>query len=376
MKRLFVCIFFAVALGSIPLAAQGQISPGIQDDVYVVQPGDSAWKIAGDVFTDPTLWREVVSLNPILNEHGRITVNPANSWTYVMMHPGEKLFGLKELGILPTIIPISQVLTVPPATITVHKISPWTWWLLALALLFLIACYLMYWSLTRDPATSGPAIVPGGISPENAEISIQEVAARQYRRETGNRLTSQYFTVLRSTPGHIWGVMNVSYANGSSVPRQLHGERAYEALVRFPGGKKETIYMLQACGNDLRFGNITRYLPGPEFRFEADQPTTTIDPDQTLPPDQQVQPEPATQPTPEPEPVTVPATEAISNASANNSPSTPAIETGVVRFEFRKANNGQPSMVRLQGIAADELFLEVGPNVTTLRYRELVEIKN
>ncbi len=181
------------------------------------------------------------------------------------------------------------------------------------------------------------------------------MAVRQNWRQTGVALPSQQFTVLRQTAGRIWGVMNVSYADGRSVPRQLHGDRAYEALVRFPGGTEEALYMLQACGNDLRYGGISRYLPGPDFRFEAD-------------PAPVVQPAPVAAPEPEPAPVAAePAT-----APAQAAVATAAVDDGMVTFEFRKQSNGQPNLVRLQGIETEEFFFSVGSTGTTLRYREAI----
>jgi hypothetical protein len=117
--------------------------------------------------------------------------------------------------------------------------------------------------------------------------------------------------------------------------------------------------MLQACGNDLRYGGISRYLPGPEFRFEAD-PVVAI-PTPAPAPQPAVQPAAVTPEPPAPQPAPAPAQAAAS---------TPQGE-GVISFEFKRANNGQPNMVRLQGIEAEEFTFSVGPDGTTLRYREV-----
>ena len=147
---------------------------------------------------------------------------------------------------------------------------------------------------------------------------------------------------MEQVAGRIWGVLNIRYADGREVPRRLSGESAFRARVRFPSHTEETLYMLQACGNDLRYGGISRYLPGPEFRFEADMPAT-----------------------PAPAPIAVP--EALVETVA-------ITDDGTVTFEFKKATNGQPSMVRIKGIETEEFTFSAGPDGTTLRYKEVAKV--
>jgi hypothetical protein len=358
-NRLFVCLItLALLLGvaSAPLAAQ--------EDTYTVQNGDNLWKLAGSHLDSPLFWEQIYRDNPFLQEPGRRFQK--DGIVYVMVRPGEKLVGLEKLGIIADITPIDklQLAKPDPVAYRVPTTPAWVWWPLGLALLALIVAYLIYRMLTRDPATAGPAMVPGGINQENAATRIQAMAARQNEARTGITVPAQQFTILRQTAGRIWGVMNVRYAGGRSIPRQLHGERAYEALVRFPNGTEETLYMLQACGNDLRYGGISRYLPGPDFRFEADPAPVPV-----------AQPAPAAAP---PEPA--PAPEPVAPAPAVAEPTSPAPaqapapqEVGVVTFEFKRATNGQPTLVRLQGIEAEDFHFSVGPNGTTLRYREMAE---
>ena len=342
---MLVCLLATLALllavaTSAPLAAQ--------EDVYVVQPGDNLWKLAGSHLDDVRLWEQIYKDNPFLRESGRRFQK--KGIVYVLIRPGEKLVGLEKIGIMAEIAPISQLELPQPAPVVYHvPTTPrWVWWPLGLALLLLIAAYLIYRMLTRDPETAGPSVVPGGVNPEDAASQLQQMAARQNQERTGVTIPAQQFTVLRQTAGRIWGVMNVRYADSRSVPRQLHGERAYEAIVRFPNGNEETIYMLQACGNDLRYGGISRYLPGPEFRFEADQPAVPV--------------APVAEPTPAPAPV--------------EQTSAPAPqEEGAITFEFKRASNGQPAMVRLKGIETEEFSFSVGNEGTTLRYREVTANK-
>lgn len=361
-NRLFVCLItltLLLGVASAPLAAQ--------EDTYVVQKGDNLWNLAGSHLDSPLLWEQIYRDNPFLREPGRRFQK--DGIVYVMVRPGEKLVGLEKLGIIAEITPIDKLELAQPAPVVVHEkiTSPFAWGLFVLALLALIAVYLIYRMLTRDPATSGTPIVPDGVTPENAGSHIQQMAARQNQARTGITVPAQQFTVLRQTAGRIWGVMNVRYADGRSVPRQLHGDRAYEALVRFPNGTEETLYMLQACGNDLRYGGISRYLPGPEFRFEAD-PAPVVVPQ---PAPAAAEPAPAPMPVAEPVPAASPVVAEPATVAQAQTP-TPQ-EDGVVTFEFKRATNGQPNLVRLQGIEAEDFHFSVGPNGTTLRYREMAE---
>ncbi len=347
-------LILVVLLGGYPVAAQQTNN----DDVYEVQPGDSAWRVAGKVMNDPTLWEEVVRRNPFLKEKGRVTYDPGTGWFKVMMHPGEKLYGLRELGITGTSVSSTFV----PESVTMARWSKADWerlnWLLAA---LLVALVVLFWYIflrsRRDPVSSGPAIVPGGVAPENAPARFQEMAARLNTNRTGSELSAQNFQILSSQAGRIWGVLNVRYANGQEVPRLLNGDRAYRAEVRFPDGKTETLYMLQGCGNDLRYGGISRYIPGPEFRFEADPEPVVAPP--TVPVEQPV----VTQVPP----VVAGVQSTGEFVREKDAPS--VAELSVVRLEIRSATDGKPAMVHIVGIdETKDNTVEIKPGEVTFRY--------
>ena len=277
MKNILILMLvLAALLGVYPVAAQQTNN----DDVYVVQPGDSAWRVADRVMDDPTLWQKVIEKNPFLKEKGRITRDGKTGWVMVMMHPGEKLYGLRELSITGTSV---QSTFIPESLTTARwskaDLERLNWFLVALLIALAASFWYIFLCSRRDPVSSGPAIVPGGVAPENAPARFQEMAARLNANRTRSELSAQNFQVISSRVGRIWGVLNVRYANGQEIPRRLDGDRAYQAEVRFPDGKTETLYMLQGCGNDLRYGGISRYIPGPDFRFEADpEPATAPSP--------------------------------------------------------------------------------------------------
>ncbi|MES2213415.1 MAG: hypothetical protein V4473_01070 [Patescibacteria group bacterium] len=369
-------VMLALLLGAVmPLAAQEERN---DPDVYVVMPGDSAWSISGDVFHNPLLWRQVVEKNPFLKAKGRITVNEKNGWTYVMLHPGEQLFGLAELGILPKQVPLSELGIKIPDPVVINQVSNWTWFILGLALLLLIAAYLIYRMLTRDPVNSRQAMMPGGVTDTTAPTVMQQVAARAagYTRPVStNSAIYQQFTIVRQTAGRIWGNMTVSYADGRSIPRRLSGERAYQAEVRFPDGHTETLYMLQGCGNDLRMGGISRYLPGPEFRFEAD-PAPVVPP-ATVPIAETPTSAPAEAPAPVVEPVATPQVTALAQPEINRSgefirsKDAPAVASGsgIVKLEIRRASFDNPAMLRMSGIDEKaDTTCEVEEGMVTFRF--------
>lgn len=357
MKHILILMLtLAVLLGGYPVAAQQTNN----DDVYVVQPGDSAWRVAGKVMDDPTLWQEVVKKNPFLNEKGRITFDRKTGWIKVMMHPGEKLVGLGITEPAP-----SETTFLPQSATTVRwsevGLDRLVWTLLALVFLFLFIFWYVLLRSRRDPVSSGPAIVPEGVAPENAPARFQEMAARLNANRTGLELSGQNFQIISSQGGCIWGVLNVRYANGQEIPRQLNGNRAYRAEVRFPDGKTETLYMLRGCGNDLRYGGISRYLPGPDFRFEAD-PEPVVVPPPIVPAEQ-------------------PAVSQESTATGGVQPNGEFVrekdapvaavvnEPSVVRFEIRKSTDAQPAMVRITGInEGEDTTVEIKPGEVTFRY--------
>lgn len=344
MTRMFVCLItLALLLVALPLAAQE-----FPTDQYVVSEGDTLWDLAEVYQGNPLLWQRLVDRNPFLKQPGRVVERGGK--IYVLIRPGEILEGLQELGIMPpTPIPINEVL---PQPVTVEKVPDWVWWLLALLILIILVgnlWYLVQRMLTTDPVSSRPAMVQGGVNEANAITAMQQVAARAAGHNPGisrDPSTYQQFTVIRQTAGRIWGNMTVRYADNRSVPRRLNGDRAYQAEVLFPDGRTETLYMLQGCGNDLRYGGISRYLPGPEFRFEADPAVQPVAPATEL----AAQPEPA----PTLEPVVAPA---------------PAANRSSLTFEMKRSTNGEPHLVRFDSDQIEEFFIGRDRRIT-IRYRE------
>jgi hypothetical protein len=277
--------------------------------------------------------------------------------TIVLIRIGETLAGLEELGI--TVAPPAPVppIVLPQPT-TVLRISPPVvvqaeepveeigsidvhplWWLLLLALLLVAAVPCIQWVLSRrtfgtaDPVTAGPPMINGGLSDATADEAFRRMAERQ----TG--LSFRSFTVLQSIAGQVYGTMIVSYADGKERRMSMNGQRAYQARVRFPNGHEESLYMLQACGNDLRFGGINRYRPGGDFRF-----------------------------TPEVRGSIVPAPARTMTSPSSAETTTEVVPEGTIRVEIKPADGTHPTMIRVSGVNPVGTQFTMDKSGFTLRY--------
>lgn len=355
---LFVCLFF---VNLSPVEAQ-----------YRVQIGDTLWQLAGEKLNDPLSWEQVFAANPFLKEEGRRFVKPDGT-IVVILRPGEKLEGLDRLGIMPELRPITDLqigVSAQPEAPTVSE-SGWRWtaffsWLpIFLMLVAAILAVIILLKLRKDPIRSGYPIVEGGVTEETAPAQFQTVAQTLYQERTGQSAPVNSFSVLETVRGLMYGVMTVHYADGRREARRLNGEVGYRARVRFPDGREETIYMLQACGNDLRYSGISRYVPGGSFRFEPQvepvrTPTPVAGPRAVPPLEQAV--------VPVAEPVVTPGPAEVAPTAASSVP-TPE-EEGVIKVNFSAAHEGEDNhLLRVQGVDVDSLAFTQREGETTIRFR-------
>jgi hypothetical protein len=354
MKRLFVCLFtFALFLGvaSAPLAAQA--TRNVPYGCVAPKDGDSVWRIAERVLNDPLLWRGLYDKNDFLHKPGRVHVNPKNGWTYIFLGKTELLCGLDELGLVPKLADITELESLgfaPKETVVVRKISPWS--LLPLAILTVVAITILgfYLWFRRDPTRVGAGRVRenGLQTPQQAADYVQSQIAHQAGVQPAQ------VRILNMARGRAYGWARIADRLGSFFSRFLRGEQMWEVSTQLPNGRQEVRYTLIECANDVRVGG--GMIPGFGFGFVAGINVTD-----------EIQPAPATQPAPTPAPVAV---EPAPAAQVQ----TPVALDGIVTFEFKRATNGQPNLVRLQGIEAEDFHFSVGPNGTTLRYREMAEV--
>lgn len=130
----------------------------------------------------------------------------------------------------------------------------------------LILAYLLSTQWKREnPVTSGPAMVIGGVTDETAQTALSNQAQRRFPN----------FNISDIHKGRLYGEGRVSYAGDDhGQRRKFKGEVGYRAILKNGNQKPETVYCLQACGNDARNGD---YYQGEGLIFHEDSviPTTT-----------------------------------------------------------------------------------------------------
>ena len=344
MKR-FVWISAAALAVAVPLGAQvfiGPITSASPVSEYIVQPNDTLYDLANLKLRDPEKWRWILQQNPILQEPGRQFTRSDGTFV-VVIRPGEPLFGLEEVGVnIASPMPVtnntgtSTVVSEEPETGLVDFVKD-NWWWLALIGLGVLLLWLLRRELRKDPAESRAPQVPGGI--DSVEAARERFVQQGYR---------QHFTIIDTVPGYISGTMMVRYGDGTERPRTLDRQRAFQATVRFEDGRTESLYMLQACGNDLKYGGIERYAPGPRFNFT---------------------PDPIVTPTPEPVAEAPPAQEEAALELTDVAPVTETVDRRELKMEFKPAEKpGDTAMVRVTGASTKDLVLTIGEDEFTLRF--------
>lgn len=265
MKKILFLILFLFA-GAVPASAQSGVCTG-----YQPLANETLWGLAERNFGDPMVWQQQIwDKNPQIHGAGR-RYTDSQKRDIVRIYLGDCLQGLTPQGKLIPASVASTPVVQPPAVVQpswYSQIPSWVWGLVALLLLAL--AFLGWREIKKDPATSGEPIVPGGVNEQTARDRFQQMAANAHRARTGQSLVAQNFQIRHQVAGRMDGLMMVSYANGSRRPRLMANEPAFRATVQFPDGSQEDLYMLQRCGNDLRYGGIHRYVPGLGFRFTPD----------------------------------------------------------------------------------------------------------
>lgn len=346
MKKIVVFVVVA-AMVAIALVAFAQ-SPQPKQDVYTVQKGDTLWALEGAFSGNPMLWYRLVEMNLFLKSPGRTWVDEKGR-TIVLVRPGERLNGLGELGIVPQPLPLDQLKAVAPPMPTNDQ-RQW-WWLL-----LVMAALLLLWAIARmmrNPATAGPAMVPGGVTDGTVAAMFQENARRVY----GDRVQ-----VKNVVKGRGYGAIRISDTNRLWYTRLLTGNTVYRALVRRHEGSWTEEYMLQACGNDLRMSGA-RYIPGFGFRFVPEAMVAET-------------PQPSA---PQAAP-TITATEGTTMAPATETPLAPStaaptaptvtepapVEEDGKEFTFKPAAKTRPNFVEFKGFESFEVIVKDGK--TTVRF--------
>ncbi|MDO8569199.1 MAG: LysM peptidoglycan-binding domain-containing protein [bacterium] len=253
MRKFLLAFVIAVACLFGVSNAQERISGKdvYTEDGYTIQKGDTLWYLEGIQRGDPTQWRRLVSLNPFLEKPGRIF--DKNGKTIALIKPGEKLYGLEEMGILPRALPLS-------ALKEAGSMENWSvfWFLVALVLAVGILVLLFYrafeWVRRRNPVTSGEPVVPGGIAPSDSarvRSHFDTIANRRFASSVPN--TPRPIRIGPIESGFLSGNGVVRYRDGSEQHHRLNRQTAFRARFRLPNGTEEVLYFLQGCANDVVF---------------------------------------------------------------------------------------------------------------------------
>lgn len=262
-KFMFVLAVMVTAIG-LGLGQSQMTTCPDPNDTYVVKAGDTVWNLSEVYLRDPKKYESVMELNPHLKDR----LERRNSRVIVWIYPGDKVCGLKALGIAPPSRPASTEIAesgkdpkeptpLPQSTKAEGNLSsPWLW-----LLLFLIAAVIgfLFWRLImRDPATSGVPIVQGGITPDQpnaVENRFARMAERRYAAmdPNANLSVARPVRIGPIEEGTLTGYGRVTYGDNRTEMRRLNREPAYRALFRFPNGTEEMLFFLQACANDVTY---------------------------------------------------------------------------------------------------------------------------
>ena len=274
MKKLF--LVFAVLLA---IVVAGNVNSTAQEPsfteyvVYTVKSGNTLWGLTG------SQWEKVVQANPWLES--RVERKSADL-VIVRIYPGERILIPKGSGIEKTLR------LDPPVMFTVSGSSGssladkrpdgsgsytggsslwWVWLLLGLGTIALAVAYFARRAF-RNPATAGPAIIPGGIPPGDTRAIEDHFATVAWRRYLqidpgADHSATRIERVSPIEEGFLSGWGFVLFDNFRRLFMYLKRELAYRARFRFPNGTEEELFFIQRCANDAYRG--TRYRG---FRFE------------------------------------------------------------------------------------------------------------
>lgn len=291
-------LLIAVMAGSFPLAAQQSCGN------YQPKEGDTLWNLAASTWGSGQFWTRIWDQNPQLHQPGRLYDN-VNGVKIAKIYTTDCLQGIPVKWVRP---PVTEVFVAPTpieptkyASASTPMFDGQEFGLMAIAIL--VALLAVWWLLNRirlreaetqkrlrreeiareqtreknlnaDPAAENP-IVPGGLTDKaHAKAKSVEVAAQRWRHSYPESMfTVRDFTIVNISEGFASGIVLVHYSDGSWIERRLASEPAFQAIIRNPNGRMQEVFMLQRCGNDLKYG-VDHYEPHEQFRFTATKRTS------------------------------------------------------------------------------------------------------
>ena len=318
--------------------AQVEAETGVStEDLYVVQQDDTLYELAGVRRSNPELWRQVVAVNPFLQEKGRLFDRDGK--TIVLIRPGEKLVGLGRLGVIAERVPFDRLAPAPmpvPTPTPVPIDDSWPLWakimiaLLALIVALIITIIISVMrggrlarrlgvhvtdvetndplngqtiaprrarplpplelptiviDLDADPATAGTPFDEWGTSlDEMVEGDALELVYREYARihdiESSDLavLYALNFEIVNVEAGIIDGIMIVRYLNGPDRLIRMNNVKGFRVTVKFPDEEQtRTLYSVRACANPARAENERENVGQEGFTFTPTTSTQSVE---------------------------------------------------------------------------------------------------
>lgn len=266
MKKFFVFLFLVVFTLILSSCKREELSAVDEPVVRSIEPeffytvthkvisGDNTWDRAKYFYGSGFKWTDIVSQNEFLQKPGRVWRDKVTGIWYCLILPGEVLnIGTTQINPIFTENVITDSGTYSDGMY--FGLPWWVWLTIVLIFLALIFGYIQEEKDKKneaerklDPITSGKPQVSGGVPDSGAHQRAAKIIEQRYPSAT--------FVVTKIYRGKLSGPAQIYY-DGELQPKEriLDNIDAYEG-ISMVNGKEETIYFLQGCGNDARFGNF------------------------------------------------------------------------------------------------------------------------
>ncbi len=262
-----------------------------------VKMGDNAWGLSEKNFGTGVEWRQLIEMNPFLQEPGRVWYDHNKKMWFCMIHPGEVL--KRPAKVLPILNPVdtsgnnSSIVLKPKEFNWFDKLSFWELLFVFVVIPFLLIIWL--WSVLKrirerkilkmNPVTAGEPQVKGGVNDGGARDRIQTLAQSQF--------PSARIEIKNIRRGKLSGVAKVHYDENTyhgywdKIAAEFYGESLNTKKIHLNdvdgyageitvNGAEQTIFFLQGCGNDVQGAYMTGLTFTPNVVINEDGSSTPV----------------------------------------------------------------------------------------------------
>jgi hypothetical protein len=277
-----ILLAFAAVIATAPVNAQ---QPGLclnGNLPYIVQYGDTVWdKMGGPGWEGG--WAKLVRQNRTLAD--RPIIHRSADDVFVLLREGEELCGLETSGleirnkdvvangvnwseVAEADIPEIAVEADPRLDALQEKWSasttqgesdwfdpPWWWWILIVVLAVWFLRWL--WRFTH-PTTSGPALTTHPLhreEPRRIARYTDTLASARFGPLATAEFPDRPRRVGDIETGLVTGIAPVRYSDKPRT-RLMSREPGFRAWFEWPGGRREHLVFLAACGNDIIYEGV------------------------------------------------------------------------------------------------------------------------